>query len=77
MLLYDKKCSRLSYWRESLGDRIPCSTFSCALPCTNLVSLFFLPQAFLFYLWLCVVSHFQVLREVDKLGLMHRLDDVR
>ncbi len=26
--------------------------------------------AFLFYLWLCVVSHFQVLREVDKLGLL-------
>lgn len=26
-------------------------------------------MAFLFYLWLCVVSHFQILREVSKLGL--------
>lgn len=25
--------------------------------------------AFLFYVWLCVVSHFQLLRELDKLGL--------
>ena len=25
--------------------------------------------AFLFYCWLCVVSHFQVLREVAQLGL--------
>lgn len=26
-------------------------------------------MAFLFYLWLCVVSHFQILREVSALGL--------
>ena len=31
--------------------------FSCSVP------------AFLFYCWLCVVSHFQVLREVAQLGL--------
>ena len=32
--------------------------------------------AFLFYVWLCVVSHFQILREVSKLGL-DNLDNVK
>jgi len=27
--------------------------------------------AFLFYLWLCVVSHYQILREISQLGMGH------
>ncbi len=40
--------------------------FSFLLPCSFVA-------AFVFYLWLCVVSHFQILREVSKLceGLEH------
>ena len=29
--------------------------------------------AFFFYLWLCVVSYFQLLREIDQIGNIHKV----
>merc|ERR1712025_908439 len=31
-------------------------------------------QAFFFYLWLCVVSYFQLLREIDQISILHKVD---
>jgi len=31
--------------------------------------------AFFYYLWLCVVSYFQLLREIDRIGNIHKVQD--
>jgi len=31
--------------------------------------------AFFYYLWLCVVSYFQLLREIDQIGNIHKVQD--
>ena len=44
--------------------------------CNKALTFFSNYVAFLFYLWLCVVSHFQILREVEKLGI-GKMDNVQ
>ena len=36
---------------------------------------FFSFLAFFYYLWLCVVSYFQLLREIDRIGNIHKVQD--
>ena len=41
----------------------------------NYISYFYTIIAFFYYLWLCVVSYFQLLREIDRIGNIHKVQD--